>query len=229
MISNVLCANPATVTNQLTAAVTIVTPSVTISANPAGAVCAGTQVAYTATPTNGGTSPIYQWRINGTTAGTNSASYSYTPTNGDIVSCTITSNAMCANPVTASDQSTMIVNQLPTIISGTGNSICGGGTASISASVSAGSTVDWYNTATGGTLLASGTIYSVSSAGTYYAQARNTSTGCVSSSRLPVIVTTAPAPGIASTGSLSLPINTTGSATLTATPMIPPVSRIVLR
>jgi M6 family metalloprotease-like protein len=49
-----------------------VSVSIEASANP---VCAGTQVTYTATPTNGGSAPAYQWKLNGTNAGTSSATY----------------------------------------------------------------------------------------------------------------------------------------------------------
>ena len=58
---------------------------------------------FTATPTNGGTAPIYQWKVNGANAGTNSATYSRTPANNDHVSCMLTSNVACAtgNPATS--------------------------------------------------------------------------------------------------------------------------------
>jgi hypothetical protein len=92
--------------------------SVTIAAsqNP---VCAGSSVIYTATPTNGGLSPSYQWKINGVSVGTNSPNYSYIPNNGDIVTCVLTSNTVCAtgNPAT-SNTITMTVNpNLPVSIS----------------------------------------------------------------------------------------------------------------
>lgn len=73
---------------------------VTISANPSGAVCAGTSVTYTATPTNGGTNPIYQWKVNGTNVGTNNNQYTYEPADGDAVSCLLTSDAECAEGLT---------------------------------------------------------------------------------------------------------------------------------
>ena len=67
---------------------------ITSSANP---VCEGTSVTLTATPYNGGTNPDYQWKLNGINVGTNSATYSYIPLNGDVLTCQMTSNASCAS------------------------------------------------------------------------------------------------------------------------------------
>ncbi|NCA77551.1 MAG: hypothetical protein EOM90_14560 [Alphaproteobacteria bacterium] len=81
------------------------------SSNP---VCAGAPVTFTATPVNGGTSPVYQWKLNGTITGTNSPTYTFTPLNGDAVTCVLTSNATCitGNPAT-SNTITMTVNPIP--------------------------------------------------------------------------------------------------------------------
>jgi hypothetical protein len=49
------------------------------------------------------------------------------------------------------------------------------------ASPGAGLVVRWYNVATGGTVLATGTSYTPSSPGTYYAEVYKSTTGCVSS------------------------------------------------
>lgn len=90
--------------------------SVTISGNPAGATCSGTSVTFTASPVNGGTSPSYQWLVNGSNAGANSASYtSSSLSNGDLVSCVLTSNAVCptGNPATS--------NVLAQSVSGSGS------------------------------------------------------------------------------------------------------------
>ncbi len=74
--------------------------------------------------------------------------------------------------------------------SGTGATRCGPGTLTLTATPAAGETVDWYSGSTGGTALLSGnTSYStgvLSSSATYYAAARNTTTGCVSASRTAV-------------------------------------------
>jgi hypothetical protein len=87
-----------------------VSVSIAASANP---VFAGTSVTFTATPANGSSAPVYQWKVNGVNVGTNSATYSYTPANNDLVTCELTSNATCAtgNPAT-SNTITMMVNPL---------------------------------------------------------------------------------------------------------------------
>jgi len=78
--------------------------SVSIAVAPSGAICAGTNVTFTATPTNGGSTPSYQWKKNGTNVGTNSTTYSDNAlSNGDSIRCVMTSNAACVgeNPATS--------------------------------------------------------------------------------------------------------------------------------
>ncbi len=86
-----------------------VTPSVSIGAVPGTVLCSvPVPVTYTATSVNGGTTPVYNWYVNGTAAGTGST-YNYTPANGDVVTCMLTSNAACVLPDTASATVTMSV------------------------------------------------------------------------------------------------------------------------
>lgn len=93
----------------------LVAPGITITAskNP---VCVDTLVNFTATAVNNGNAPYYAWQVNGNNVGGNSTSFSAARlVNGDVVTCTLTSNVACpTNPVAASNPLTMVVT--PTII-----------------------------------------------------------------------------------------------------------------
>ena len=85
-----------------------VTPSVSVSASST-TICSGDNVAFTATPTNGGSTPSYQWKLNGGNVGTNSNTYSNSSlSDGAQVYCIMTSNANCANPITATSNTITI-------------------------------------------------------------------------------------------------------------------------
>jgi hypothetical protein len=85
--------NPYTVTILPAGAAPSVTIAITGGSNPA---CAGAPITFTATPTYGGDGPAYQWKLNGTNVGTNSASYTSSSfTNGQVISCELTSNISC--------------------------------------------------------------------------------------------------------------------------------------
>ncbi|MBW8332102.1 MAG: hypothetical protein K0M40_08795 [Prolixibacteraceae bacterium] len=106
--------------NEITMTVTSNLPvSVSIAAVPSGAICSGTSVAFTATPVNLGTTPVYQWIVNGNNVGTNSASYSYTPANADVVTCMLTSSETCAtgNPATSDPISMSVTSNLQVSVS----------------------------------------------------------------------------------------------------------------
>ncbi|MBK9352922.1 MAG: hypothetical protein IPN09_02785 [Bacteroidetes bacterium] len=132
LTSNAVCptGNPAT-SNSVVMVVNPNLPvSVSISADNNN-ICAGTNVTFTAVPTNGGTAPVYQWKLNGANVGANAATYSSTAfANGDIISCVLTSNAVCptGNPAT-SNSVVMVVNpNLPVSVSiaADDNNICAG-------------------------------------------------------------------------------------------------------
>lgn len=98
MTSSSACATTPVVTsnNYLVALNAYVTPSVSISANPAGTLCIGQSVTFTAQPLNEGTSPVYQWTVNGIPAGTNSTTLqSTTFQQGDLVAVMMTSSMPC--------------------------------------------------------------------------------------------------------------------------------------
>jgi len=83
----------------------VVVPSISITSTTNN-ICVGTSVTFTASPTNGGAGPSYQWKKNGVNIGTNSTTYtSSSLSNNDIISCVMTSNASCANPTAATSNS----------------------------------------------------------------------------------------------------------------------------
>src|SRR5260221_8616851 len=76
-------------------------PSISITP-PAISICAGAAIPFTASPVNGGSSPVYQWQVNGADVGRGSNPFpSSSLADGDVVTCTFTSNAPCASPATA--------------------------------------------------------------------------------------------------------------------------------
>jgi gliding motility-associated-like protein len=120
LTSNYLCpsANRDT-SNEVLMTVNQITPvSVSIVADQNN-VCQGTNVLFTATPTNGGTAPVYDWQVNGLQTGNNAATYSFIPANGDIVACNLVSNVICAsvNPATSNAISILINPILPVAVS----------------------------------------------------------------------------------------------------------------
>src|SRR5450759_5220598 len=129
MTSTATCAtgSPAT-SNAITMIVNpTVAASVSIAAVPSGAICPGTSVAFTATPTNGGT-PAYQWKKGGISIpGETGVTYtSTTLLNGNVITVEMTSSLACVtgNPAT-SNSITMAVNPaLTASISGGSSPIC---------------------------------------------------------------------------------------------------------
>ena len=97
------------------------------------------------------------------------------------------------------------------------NDRCGTGSVTITATPGSGETIDWYNASTGGALLLSGntsfTTPSISTTTQYYAETRNSTTGCISSTRTAVTatVTTPPTTATVTTTPLNYCALTSGS------------------
>ena len=133
-----------------------------------------------------------------TTAGTVSGSSVVDVPAGTNITITATNTPTgCAvsQPVNAPNCACPTVNAP---VSGGDNAICQGATIpALTATVNTGETVDWYSVASGGTaILSSSTTYTPTTGGTYYAEARNTTTNCVSSSRTAIQLTINPQPSL---------------------------------
>lgn len=170
--SNAPCASPATATS--TGTTMSVTPSVIPTINVAitsgsATICVGATLTFSATSTNDGNTPVYQWQVNGTDAGTNSTTFSPpTLANGDVISCILTSDAVCANPVTiTSSIVTITVNPIvsPTVsvaISSGTNPTCLGVPITFSATSTDGGLVPVYQWQLNGVNAIIGTSYTPS-------------------------------------------------------------------
>ncbi len=102
LTSNATCTSPLIATsNNLSITVATnsnATASINITANQT-TICSTATVIFTATATNGGTNPQYQWKKNGVNiTGANAATYSTaTIINNDVFTCQLTSNSPCVS------------------------------------------------------------------------------------------------------------------------------------
>ncbi len=114
-------------TNQVVT-INISVPAVSVAQNITGTICQGTSVTFTATPVNGGTAPVYTWKVNGATAAATGNTYTYSPANGDIVKTVLHSNHACAIPDSAVNTLTMSIspNVMPaiTVSANPGTNVC---------------------------------------------------------------------------------------------------------
>ena len=162
MTSNAACVtgSPAT-SNSITMTVNSKCCSIRIQFHkPSGTnpQCAGASATFTAVPTNGGTTPSYQWKVNGTNVGTNSTTYTTTTlTNGQAVTCVMTSNAACvtgspatSNSITMTVNSSVAASVAISLTTGT-NPQCAGASATFTAVPTNGGTTPSYQWKVNGT------------------------------------------------------------------------------
>jgi (2Fe-2S) ferredoxin len=230
MTSTDPCANPTTATsNPITITTTSVTPSVSITASSTS-ICSGGSVTFTATPTNGGTTPTYQWMINGVNVAGQTAStfVSSTLANGNVVSVMMTSNDPCANPITVTSNlitiTTTSVTPSVSITSST-TSICSGGSVTFTATPTNGGTTPTYQWMINGVNVAGQTastfVSSTLANGNVVSVMMTSNDPCANpitvTSNLITITTTSVTPSVSITSSTTS-ICSGGSVTFTATP-----------
>ena len=129
-----------------------VAPSVTVTAS-SGAVCEGDTAMFVATANNGGPAPVYQWLLNGVTAGINSDTLILPGlNNNDTVQAIMTSSLACVAP-SAATSSPYVLNLQPRVmpqisISSTpADTVCIGQQVSLQANIINGGstpTINWY-------------------------------------------------------------------------------------
>ncbi|MBI3235292.1 MAG: hypothetical protein HYZ42_14870, partial [Bacteroidetes bacterium] len=131
-----------------------VTPSVSLSiTSGSSSICSGSSVTFTATPTNGGASPVYNFKVNGNSV-QNSSTATYTSTsfaNSDAVTCTMTANNTCQTTATANNGTTnmtVTTNVTPSVslsITSGSSSICSGASVTFTATPTNGGSSPVYN------------------------------------------------------------------------------------
>ena len=144
--------------------------SVAIAATPSGTFCPGTSISFTATPVNAGTTPAYQWWLNGTNVGTNSPTYTNAAlVNGDQVRVVLTSSLRCTsgNPATSNTYTASLLT--PPSISGqpASQTLCAGANATFTVTAAgSGLTYQWRKNGTNisGATLASYTLNNITAA-----------------------------------------------------------------
>jgi hypothetical protein len=235
MTSSLICATPASVTsnNILMTVNPNLTPSVVIAASPGNTICAGASVIFSATPTNGGSTPSYQWKLNGVNVGTNSSTYTNSSlANNDTVRVVMTSNATClATPTGTSNNIIMIVtpNVTPsvTISANPGTSVCTGVSVTFTATPTNGGSSPSYqwkrNSVNVGTNSSTFTSSSLSNNDTISVVVTS-SLACVTAStatsnKLVMTISGAGTPGVFITASPGNNICAGTSVTFTATPI----------
>jgi len=151
LTSNSSCATTPSATSNAIVIDTLsrIVPMVSISASETS-FCPGTTVTFTAKPTNGGTSPLFQWQINGTNEGTNDSVFTTTTLqNGDSVSCYLVSNVSTCliNDTAKSNKIKLSVTAriLPTItIVTNASNICSGTPVTFASTETDGGTAPTY-------------------------------------------------------------------------------------
>ncbi len=138
MTSDLSCAAPKPATsNSITVTTAPATPVVSV-VSPTGTttLCNGAQV-FTASVTNGGASPAYSWKKNGSVVATTATYTAPSVAAADVITVTVTPAENCSAPATSADFTVLQLLQppsVPTILSSAGNAVCTGTSTTLSVS-----------------------------------------------------------------------------------------------
>lgn len=205
---------------------TSVLPTISVSTGSGDTVCSGTLTTFTATTTNGGSRPAYQWSVNSVPLTVTGNTYSYIPADGDRVSVLLSSSALCATPATVAANTTMAVlpQLMPSvsIAADPGNVVCNGTAVTFTAIATNGGSAPVYQWKKNGGLESTSTTYTYIPANgdVVYCQMNSNyrcrSVNSVSSPHLSMDVAMPATPTLVVTANPGTHIGTGEQATLTA-------------
>ena len=168
------------------------TPSLSISASTSN-ICAGSSVQFTANTVNAGTVNSYQWKKNGVTVGSDLDTYhDNSLKEGDLISCTMLTNAVCVTSTSASSNViTIHMNKGLIVLLDHNNNLCEGGSRELDAGSF--SSYLWNDGSTAKTLV-------VTRPGIYYVTVTDNN-GCIGSDTTKITSVVAPPSGFLPTDS----------------------------
>ncbi len=194
----------------------VITPSVSIAvtggANP---TCSGTGVTFTASATNPGSSPAYQWKKDGINVGTGTT-YTDAGNTGGNITCTLTGGITCSTPVTVSSSGINLTINTPIapVVSSQVNYCLGASAVALSAT---GTGLKWYSTALGGIGSTTAPTPSTANVGTVNYFVSQSISGC-EGSREQISVVVNALPVVSFTGLAVTNCTNDATVTLTGTP-----------
>lgn len=162
-VSNFGCANNMNGTATITVN-SLVTPTIIITAS-ADTLCQGSVASYTATVTNQGATPIYSWQVNGGPVAGTASTFTVVPTDGAIVTASMTSSANCPSTATVTAMTQPVVMAMLTpsvsVTSNPGTRVCQGAMATFTAMPVNGGTAPTYTWVKNGSIqTATGSVFS---------------------------------------------------------------------
>ncbi|GAP42745.1 protein containing Por secretion system C-terminal sorting domain [Lentimicrobium saccharophilum] len=207
----------------------LVTSTVAIAADPAGPVCQGTTVTFTATPVNGGDQPAYEWFVGGVSQGIDfSGSFSYVPVDGDAVYVVMIPDILCSAGNATSNTIDMVVEEpLPVSVSieADDTEVCAGTSVTFTATPMNGGTPDYQWYLNGNTVGNNSAIYSViPENGDQVYVVMNSSLGCTTgnpatSNTIAITVNPLLTPSVSIVADPAGAVTTGTTVTFTATPV----------
>ena len=87
---------------------------VSITITQQGTICEGNEAVFMAQIVNGGSKPLLEWFVNGTNVLSGNTNFSYSPVQGDVITCRLTSNSTTCLANNPAISNSLLVNVYPT-------------------------------------------------------------------------------------------------------------------